>query len=236
MSRVSTIPNDAPAACHRVCDGDLPKNHVFQPARDSAGAAAAAACSTGAQTIGARSEAALRAANSEAILKLQDEMLYVASTILGEQTTTIGRRSLLLRVRRRLLKNWRKSTKRPAWSLDGDEEAEEGVFAEADIPREIERVRDLIDLVPEGTDRRFDTLMSAISVLCRQNPEERFVIFTQYRDTLEFLAEELGKCSAGAHGQDRWWSAGRQDRCDGIVLGSERGTLSYLHFGGWRRH
>jgi hypothetical protein len=35
--------------------------------------------------------------------------------------------------------------------------------------------------------------MSAVSDLCRQNPDERFVIFTQYRETLEFLTEELGK-------------------------------------------
>jgi len=60
-------------------------------------------------------------------------------------------------------------------------------------------VRELIGLVPKGTDRRFDTLMAAISDLCRQNAEERFVIFTQYRDTLEFLSEELGKI----YGQER---------------------------------
>jgi hypothetical protein len=80
-----------------------------------------------------------------------------------------------------------------SWSLDGDEEAEEGVYAEADIPKEIDKVRELIQLVPKGTDRRFDTLVRAISELSRDNPEERFVIFTQYRDTLEFLSEELGK-------------------------------------------
>jgi Helicase conserved C-terminal domain len=99
----------------------------------------------------------------------------------------------VLRVRRRLLKKLEEDYETTAWSLDGDEEAEEGVFAEADIPQEIEKVRGLIDLVPKGTDRRFDRLMSAISDLCRQNPDERFVIFTQYRDTLEFLTEELGK-------------------------------------------
>jgi SNF2 family DNA or RNA helicase len=79
------------------------------------------------------------------------------------------------------------------WSLDGDEQAEEGVYAEADIPQEIEKVRELIRLVPQGTDRRFDTLVRALTELGRQNSDERFVIFTQYRDTLEFLSEELGK-------------------------------------------
>ena len=134
------------------------------------------------------------AANSDAILKLQDEMLQVARAILGEQTTdNMDAEAYVLRVRRRLLKRMEEDYESTSWSLDGDEEAEEGVFAEADIPQEIEKVRQLIDLVPKGTDRRFDTLMSAVSDLCRQKPEERFVIFTQYRDTLEFLSEELGK-------------------------------------------
>ena len=104
-----------------------------------------------------------------------------------------------MRVRRRLLKKMEEDYETTSWSLDGDEEAEEGVFAEADIPQEIEKVRQLIDLVPKGTDRRFDTLMGAISDLCRQRPEERFVLFNQYRDTLEFLSEELGKI----YGQER---------------------------------
>src|SRR5262249_40014850 len=42
-------------------------------------------------------------------------------------------------------------------------------------------------------DRKFDTLVRALEQLRRQNPAERFVIFTQYRETLEFLREELGK-------------------------------------------
>ena len=76
--------------------------------------------------------------------------------------------------------------------MDPDEEAEDGVFAEADIPNEIGKVRELIALVPDGRDRRFDTLVRAVSDLTRANAGERFVIFTQYRDTLEFLREELG--------------------------------------------
>lgn len=140
------------------------------------------------------------ASNSDAILKLQDEMLQVARAILGEQTTdNMDVEAYVLRVRRRLLKRMEEDYETTSWSLDGDEEAEEGVFAEADIPQEIEKVRQLIELVPKGTDRRFDTLMSAISDVCRQKPEERFVIFTQYRDTLEFLSEELGKI----YGQER---------------------------------
>src|SRR5438132_14238456 len=41
--------------------------------------------------------------------------------------------------------------------------------------------------------------MVAIMDLCREKPEERYVIFTQYRDTRELLSEELGKI----YGQER---------------------------------
>jgi SNF2 family DNA or RNA helicase len=140
------------------------------------------------------------ASNSDAILKIQDEMLEVARAILGEQTAdSVDAEAYVLRVRRRLLKRMEEDYETTSWSLDGDEEAEEGVYAEADIPQETEKVRELIRLVPKGTDRRFDTLVRAISELSRDNPEERFVIFTQYRDTLELLCEELGKI----YGPDR---------------------------------
>ncbi|MBI4609287.1 MAG: DEAD/DEAH box helicase family protein [Candidatus Rokubacteria bacterium] len=134
------------------------------------------------------------AATSEAILKIQDEMLQVASALLGERTADhVDAEAYVLRVRRRLLKRMEEDYETTEWSLDGDEEAEEGVYAEADIPQEIEKVRELIRLVPQGPDRRFDTVIRAISELTHQNPDERFIIFTQYRDTLEFLSEELGK-------------------------------------------
>ncbi len=134
------------------------------------------------------------ASNSDAILKIQDEMLQVARAILGEQTAdNLDGEAYVLRVRRRLLKRMDENYETTSWSLDGDEEAEEGVYADADIPQEIEKVRELIQLVPKGTDRRFDTLVQAVSELSENNSDERFVIFTQYRDTLEFLSEELGK-------------------------------------------
>lgn len=134
------------------------------------------------------------AAVSEAILKIQDEMLAVARAILGGQRAESSDvEAYVLRVRRRVMKRLEEEYDSTEWSLDGDEEAEEGVYAEADIPQEIEKVRELVSLVPEGPDRRFDTLLRALSELSHSNAEERFVIFTQYRDTLEFLTEELGK-------------------------------------------
>ncbi len=129
---------------------------------------------------------------AEEILKIKDEMLAVATAILGGKVPESEAESYIGRVRRRLQRR-EEEVETTSWSLDGDEEADEGVFAEAGIPAEIERVRDLVKLVPNGPDRRFETLARAVSSLQRGEPKERFVIFTQYRDTLEFLAEELGK-------------------------------------------
>jgi len=77
------------------------------------------------------------------------------------------------------------------WSLDSDEEGDEGVFADAEIPDESSRVRELVGLVPEGTDRKFDRMLHVIGNLRSMNQDERFIIFTQYRETLEFLRIEL---------------------------------------------
>lgn len=141
-----------------------------------------------------RSAPLLRAAGSaEDILRIRDEMLTIAKAILGGNAVPESEaENYIGRVRRRLLKR-EEEFETTSWALDGDEEAEEGVYAEADIPREIDRVRELVKLVPEGTDRRFETLARAVSSLRRENAQERFLIFTQYRDTLEFLGEELGR-------------------------------------------
>jgi len=141
-----------------------------------------------------RSAPLLRATGSaEDILRIQDEMLSVAKAILGgDHMPDSDAESYISRVRRRLLRR-EEEVETTSWSLDGDEEGEEGVYAEADIPQEIDRVRELVKHVPDGTDRRFETLARAVSTLRRANTNERFLIFTQYRDTLDFLAEELGR-------------------------------------------
>ena len=43
----------------------------------------------------------------------------------------------------------------------------EGIFAEPRIPAEIERVRDLVNFLPYGPDRRFETLARAVSMPTR---------------------------------------------------------------------
>lgn len=79
------------------------------------------------------------------------------------------------------------------WSLDADEEGDEGVYADVELPDEADKVRELVGLVPEGTDRKFDRLLSVVSDLQAANAGERFIIFTQYRETLEFLRIELAR-------------------------------------------
>ena len=139
---------------------------------------------------------------AEEILRIRDEMLAVARAILGEDASATGdgdadAEAYVARVRRRLQRR-EEEAETTSWTLDGDEEAGEGLYAETGIPEEIPTVRQLVELVPRGPDRRFETLVRAVSDLTRENPDERFVIFTQYRDTLAFLAEELGRIF-GAH-------------------------------------
>ena len=130
---------------------------------------------------------------AEKILNLQDEIRALAEQIvetrrdLGESTDA----DLLVNaIRQRVTRSMMEET---SWALDGDEEGDEGVFADANIPDEAEKVRDLIKLVPDGADRKFVTLTRAIDELRRESKDERFVIFTQYLETLAFLHEELAK-------------------------------------------
>ncbi|MEA1928428.1 MAG: helicase-related protein, partial [Candidatus Auribacterota bacterium] len=136
---------------------------------------------------------------AEKILNLQDEIRLLSKEIL-ETRRDLGDSSdvdsLLNRTRQRVSKKMAEET---SWSLDGDEEGDEGIFSDATIPDEAEKVKKLIDLVPPGPDRKFTTLIRAIDELRRQNPEERFVIFTQYLDTLAFLRESLG----AIYGEDK---------------------------------
>jgi hypothetical protein len=48
-------------------------------------------------------------------------------------------------------------------------------------------------MVPDGADRKFETLVRAIQQVRREHEREKFLIFTQYRETLEYLRTELGK-------------------------------------------
>jgi hypothetical protein len=140
---------------------------------------------------------------AEQYVRLQEEMRLIARDILSTQPSIIYHPSSSLgdadadayiaQIRQRIVRKLAELDETTEWSLDADEEGDEGVYADAEIPDESARVRELIGLVPEGTDRKFDRLLAVISQLRRENENERFIIFTQYRETLEFLRIELSR-------------------------------------------
>jgi SNF2 family DNA or RNA helicase len=130
------------------------------------------------------------------IVRLQDEMRILAREIMLTSGTAIHDAeadTYIAQLRQRIVRKLADLEETTEWSLDSDEEGDEGVYANAEIPDESSRVRELVSLIPEGTDRKFDRLLSVISGLRGVNEGERFIIFTQYRETLEFLRIELAK-------------------------------------------
>ena len=135
------------------------------------------------------------------IVRLTDEMRVLAREIVLTSGTVINDAEAdahIAQVRQRVVRKLADLEETTEWSLDADEEGDEGVYADAEIPHEASRVRELIGLVPEGTDRKFDRLLSVISHLRRMNEDERFIIFTQYRETQELLKIELAKIFGAA--------------------------------------
>ena len=134
------------------------------------------------------------AGTAEKIQALEQEMRTLAIQIAGilpggAQWAEAG--AHVARVKQRLAR--KAAAEETAWALDGDEEGEEVIYAETELPGESARVRELVGLVPDGTDRKFDTLIRAIEAVRRDNTTEKFIVFTQYRETQEYLREELAK-------------------------------------------
>lgn len=137
------------------------------------------------------------------IVELHGEMRLLAREILSAPSSTIPQPSSTLgdadadayiaQVRQRVVRKLADMEEETEWSLDSDEEGDEGVYGDVEIPDESSRVRELIGLVPDGTDRKFDRLLAVISNFRELDTNERFIIFTQYRETLEFLRIELAK-------------------------------------------
>lgn len=79
------------------------------------------------------------------------------------------------------------------WALDAIETDEDAILSEANIPNEDKKLKELIEMIDDGPDRKFDTLVRAIEQIRRENVKEKIIIFTQYLETLYFLKKELGK-------------------------------------------
>jgi len=136
------------------------------------------------------------------IVRLQDEMRVLAREILqtvGPSIDDADADAYIALARQRVVRKLSDMDEDTQWALDSDEEGDEGVYGDVEIPDEAAKVRELLGLVPEGTDRKFDRLLSVVSQLRAENEAERFIIFTQYRETLEFLRIELARI----FGEDR---------------------------------
>jgi len=138
---------------------------------------------------------------AEELLELQDEMRKLISEII--QIPNIPSRhpeidTILAQTTQRVSRTYQPE-ETTEWSLDSDEEGEDGIYADANIPDEIQKVKELLSIVPDEVDRKFDTLTRAIDSIRNSNPKEKFVIFTQYVETLNFLKEKL----ENIYGQDK---------------------------------
>jgi len=128
------------------------------------------------------------------LLRLTAEMRALAAEIEKIPASATQRAeadAVIARVKQRLAR--RASEELTEWSLDAEEDLSEAIFSDVEIPDEIQKVSELLRLVPDGTDRKFDTLIRAIEAIRREVPHEKFLIFTQYRETQEFLSDEMGK-------------------------------------------
>src|SRR5437762_5928829 len=87
------------------------------------------------------------------IVRLQDEMRVLAREILmtsGTITNDADADAYIAQVRQRVVRKLADMEEPTEWSLDSDEEGDEGVYGDVEIPDESSRVRELIRLVPEG--------------------------------------------------------------------------------------
>ena len=61
----------------------------------------------------------------------------------------------------------------------------------AGIPNEIGKIESLLSKFPDRVDRKLDRLLRAVDRLRSETVTERFIIFTQYRQTQEYLRERI---------------------------------------------
>ena len=77
--------------------------------------------------------------------------------------------SYITRLKQRLMKRPRFEEEVTHWALDVMESEDGIIESAANIPNEEEKIKELIGLVDEGPDRKFDTLIRAIEQIRREN-------------------------------------------------------------------
>jgi SNF2 family DNA or RNA helicase len=133
---------------------------------------------------------------SSKIINYQEKMRSIVAELLSYQGATIDYMeadSYITRLKQRLMKRPRFEEEVTHWALDAMETGNGIIEATANIPNEEKKIKELIELVDEGPDRKFDTLIRAIEQIRRENKNEKMIIFTQYLETLYFLKDEIGK-------------------------------------------
>ena len=137
-----------------------------------------------------------RADISRQIIKYQEEMRKIVVDLLAYKRGRIDYTdadTYIAQLKQRLKKRPKFDEEITNWALDAMETGVDVIEAEANIPEEDRKVKELISLIDDGPDRKLDTLVRAIEQIRRENKNEKMVIFTQYLETLYFLQEELGK-------------------------------------------
>ncbi len=133
---------------------------------------------------------------SSRIMKCQEQMRGLVMELLSYGRGKIDYTeadAYIVSLKQRLRKRPRFEEEITNWALDAMEAEDRVIEAEANIPNEDEKVKELLDLVDDGPDRKFNTLVRAIEQIRRENKDEKMIIFTQYLETLYFLQDELGK-------------------------------------------
>ncbi|MDL1982492.1 MAG: hypothetical protein LWX02_13755, partial [Deltaproteobacteria bacterium] len=133
---------------------------------------------------------------SSKIINYQEKMRSIVAELLSYRESAIDYTeadSYITRLKQRIMKRPRFEEEVTHWALDAMETGNGIIEATANIPNEEKKIKELIELVDEGPDRKFDTLIRAIEQIRRENKNEKMIIFTQYLETLYFLQDEIGK-------------------------------------------
>ena len=133
---------------------------------------------------------------SSKIINYQEEMRRIVADLLTYRKGNVNYTeadAYITALKQRLMKRSRFEEEVTQWALDAMESEDGVIEAVANIPNEENKLKELITLVDEGPDRKFDTLIRAIGQIRRENKNEKMIIFTQYLETLYFLQDEIGK-------------------------------------------
>ncbi len=133
---------------------------------------------------------------SSKIINYQEKMRKIVRELLSYRKSDIDYTvadAYITRLKQRIMKRPRFAEEVTHWALDAMESGNGVIETEANIPNEEKKIKELIELVDEGPDRKFDTLIRAIEQIRRENKNEKMIIFTQYLETLYFLQDEIGK-------------------------------------------